>query len=219
MVRYGMVIDLERCVGCNACAVACKQENFTPSGVWWNKVIIKEEGAFPNTRIVSTPVACMHCDNAPCVDVCPTGASHKRADGIVVVDYDKCIGCKYCIQACPYGARQFMDKIRAYYPEQGGLTPYEQFGYAKHQVGVVEKCTFCSQKVDAAAGQGLTPGVDRLATPACLLTCIAYARTFGDLDDPNSAVSQKIADSHARPMKPELGTKPKVYYVGLPQDW
>jgi molybdopterin-containing oxidoreductase family iron-sulfur binding subunit len=216
MVRYGMVIDLERCVGCNACAIACKQENFTPSGIWYNKIQIREQGTWPNTRIVSTPLACMHCDNAPCVSVCPTGASHKRPDGVVAIDYDKCIGCKYCIQACPYGARQFMDEIRGYYPDFG-LTPYEQYGYAKHQVGVVEKCTFCSHKIDAA--KNLTPGVDRAASPACLTTCIAYARYFGDLDDPTSEISQVIASKQARPMKPEFGTKPKVYYVGLPEEW
>jgi Fe-S-cluster-containing dehydrogenase component len=218
MVRYGMVIDVERCVGCNACALACKQENFTPAGIWWNRSVITERGKYPNSRIVSFTLACMHCDNPPCVTVCPTGASYKRPDGIIAIDYDKCIGCKYCIKACPYGARQFMDKIRGYYPEHG-LTPYEQLGYAKHQEGVVEKCAFCSPKIDGAAKTGLKPGVDIAATPACVTTCIAYARTFGDLDDPNSEVSKLIAAKLARPMKPELGTKPKVYYIGLPEEW
>ena len=218
MVRYGMVINLDRCVGCNACTLACKQENFTPKGIWWNKVFPTETGSYPDARIAYTPSACMHCDNAPCVDVCPTQASHKRADGIVVVDYDKCIGCKYCIQACPYGARQFIDKVEGYNP-QFGLNSYEQFGYSKHQVGVVEKCTFCSHRIDAAANTKLTPGVDVAATTACTITCIGYARTFGDLDDPNSEVSKTIVAENARPMKPELGTKPKVYYVGLPEGW
>ncbi len=218
MVRYGMVIDINRCIGCHGCAVACKQENSTPQGVWWNRISIGEHGKFPTSGMELAPMACMHCDNAPCVDVCPTQASHKRADGIVVVDYDKCIGCKYCIQACPYGAREFIDKIRGYYPKFG-LTPYEQVGYAKHQEGVVEKCTFCVHKIDAAATTGLKPGVDTAATPACTTTCIAYARTFGDLDDPSSDVSQAIVAKNARPMKPELGTKPKVTTAGLPEGW
>jgi molybdopterin-containing oxidoreductase family iron-sulfur binding subunit len=218
MVRLGMLIDLERCWGCQSCTLACKQENFTPPSIWWNKIFTTERGKYPYARPVNLPTACMHCDNAPCVSVCPTGASHKRPDGIVVVDQDKCIGCKYCIQACPYGAREYVDKIQAYYPEFP-ITPYEQFGYSKHQVGVVEKCTFCSHRMDEAAKAGLTPGVDRAATPACMITCIAYAREFGDLDDPNSEVSKQIIARSARPLKPELGTKPKVYYVGLPEEW
>ncbi len=217
MARYGMVIDLERCVGCFGCTLACKQENFTPSGIWWNKIYFTETDSYP-AKLTNIPSACMHCDNAPCVDVCPTGASHKRADGIVVVDYAKCIGCKYCIQACPYGARQFVDQVKTYFPEQP-ITPYEQYGYAKHQAGVVEKCTFCSQRIDAAANTKLVPGVDNAASPACLIQCIAYARTFGDLDDPNSEIVKTIAEKRARPMKAELGTKPKVFYVGLPEGW
>ncbi len=214
MARYGMLIDLKKCVGCTGCELACKAENFTPQGVWWGRVYFGEKGKYPDARRTAMPTLCMHCDNPPCVDVCPTQASHKRADGIVVVDYDKCIGCKYCIQACPYGARFFNDKIRPYFPEHG-LTPYEKYGYSKHQEGVVEKCTFCAHKIDAAATTGLKPGEDKAATPACVTTCISYARFFGDLDDPSSDVSQAIVAKNARPMKPELGTKPKVYYAGL----
>jgi Fe-S-cluster-containing dehydrogenase component len=202
-----MLIDTEKCFGCAGCAIACKAENFTPPGIWWARVYHGETGKYPNAKRVAVPTVCMHCDNAPCVDVCPTGASYKRPDGIVAIDYNKCIGCKYCIQACPYGARQFLDKIKPYYPEYG-LTPYEQFGYPKHQEQVVEKCTFCAHRVDAGN-----------PTPACVQTCVGYARTFGDLDDPFSEVSQLIKEKGARPMKPELGTKPKVYYVALPQGW
>jgi len=217
MVRYGMYIDMNRCIGCFGCALACKQENFTPPGMWWSRVHVTETGEFPNTTIVNTPLQCNHCDNPPCVTVCPTGASYKRADGIVVLDQDKCIGCKYCIQACPYGVRSYLSKIAPYNP-QYGFDPYEKYGYDKHQEGVVEKCIFCTHRIDEAANNGLKPGVDRAATPACVITCVAYARVFGDLDDPNSEVSKMIAKNGARPLKPEFGTKPKIYYAGLPQE-
>ena len=218
MARYGMLIDRNLCVGCMACAVACKVENGTPRSVFWTKVLTEEVGTYPTVSINYTPLLCMHCADAPCVDVCPTGASHKRADGIVVVDYDKCIGCKYCIQACPYGARTYMDQIAGYFPGKQ-LTPYEAYAYQKHQVGVVEKCTFCSHRIDQAISKGRVPGVDRDATPACVITCISGARVFGNVEDPESEVSKQIAEKHARPMKPELDTKPKVYYVGLTEGW
>ena len=200
MARYGMVIDLKNCIGCHACAIACKAENGTPPDVWWSKVLTGEVGKYPNARITYKPVLCMHCQNAPCVDVCPTGASFKRADGIVVVDYDKCMGCGYCRVVCPYDARTFVEKIEPYYPEFG-LTPYEEVMYKKHQAGVAEKCNFCLERV--AQGQ----------EPACVETCPAYARHFGDLDDPNSEVSKLIAERHGYQLLPELGTEPSVYYL------
>jgi Fe-S-cluster-containing dehydrogenase component len=199
MTRYGMVIDTKRCLGCNACTLACKVENGTPRGVFWNRVVQKEIGKWPNANREYLSVPCMHCKNAPCVEVCPTGASFKRSDGIVAVDYDKCMGCRYCETACPYGARTFIDAIRGYYDK--GLTPYEQVMYPKHQAGVVEKCNFCMDRV--AKGQ----------EPACVATCPSYARFFGDLDDPNSEVAQLIAERHGYQLKAELGTNPSVYYL------
>ncbi len=200
MARYGMVIDLRRCYGCVACATACKAQNGTPSGMWWTKVLPSESGKYPHTRRAYLPVLCMHCENPPCVDVCPTGASFKRDDGIVVVDYDKCMGCGYCRVACPYDARTFAEKIEGYYPGRG-LTPYEEMMYQKHQAGVAEKCDFCALRV--ARGE----------KPACVETCVPGARVFGDLDDPNSEVSKLIGERHGYQLLPELGTEPSVYYL------
>lgn len=216
MVRYAMVIDTFRCVRCHACTVACKAENYTPSGVYWHVILDREYRKYPNTTRRFLPKPCMHCENPPCVDACPTGASYKREDGIVLVDYEKCIGCKYCVAACPYDVRQYIEKVEGYFPEVG-LTSLEEQGYQRHRVNTVEKCTFCADRIDGGVKKGLTPGVDWEATPACVFTCPAKARIFGDLDDPNSVVSK--AARHAQPLLPELGTNPKVLYIGpLPPD-
>jgi len=201
-MKYGMVIDLRRCVGCNACTIACKQQNGTPPGVFYSHVNIYEVGKYPNAKQKSLPVLCNHCDDPACVNVCPVGASQKLPNGIVTVDADKCIGCRYCQVACPYDVRQFFgSNDQGYYPDKG-LTAYEKAVYSQHQVGTVGKCDFCADRV--AEGQ----------LPACVLTCPAKARYFGDLDDPNSEVSRLIVANDAYTLKPEEGTLPNVYYIG-----
>jgi len=200
-MRYGMVIDLKLCTACHACAFACKTQNGTPPTVWWSKVLPHEVGTYPTGRIFYTPLLCMQCKNAPCVDVCPTGASYKRADGIVAVDYDKCMGCGYCRVACPYDARSFVTEIQPYHSPEYSFTPYEELMYQKHQAGVAEKCNFCMELVDKGE------------QPACVRTCPPGARVFGDLDDPNSEVSRLIALRHGYQLLPELGTEPSVYYL------
>lgn len=200
MAKYGMVIDLKSCVGCFACVIACKAENATPAGVFWSQVTVQEEGQYPSARISYLPRACMHCEEAPCVAVCPSGATYKRSDGIVALDQNKCIGCRYCQTACPYDARVFIDKMEGYYPDFG-LTDYEQQGYKQHTTGTAEKCTFCTQRLE------------KELEPACVKTCPAQARHFGDLDDPASEVNKLLAKRGGKRLMEELGTKPKVYYL------
>ncbi len=201
-MKHGMVINLKRCIGCNACTIACKQENGTPPGIFLSHVNISETGAYPHARLTALPVLCNQCDDPACVNVCPVGASAKQPNGIVTVDGAKCIGCRFCQAACPFDVRQFMTSLsEGYYPDQGGLTAYEKVAYARWEPGTVAKCDFCAHRLE----QGLQP--------ACVLTCPAGARIFGDLDDPNSEVSKLIAAHDAQPLKPEAGTLPNVYYI------
>ncbi|MCG5536435.1 4Fe-4S dicluster domain-containing protein [Ectothiorhodospira mobilis] len=199
-MRLGLVIDLDTCVGCHACAVACKQWNTSgtsgpltdespygpePSGVWFNRVRHFEVDDYPHNKTVNMPLSCMHCENAECVDVCPTGASYKRAeDGIVLVDHDKCMGCNLCAWACPYGARE--------------LDPAE---------GVMKKCTLCIDRIYDAA----LPEAER--QPACVVTCPARARFFGDFDDPESTVSRLVRERAGQKLLPELGYRPTNTYL------
>ena len=197
--HWVMVIDLRRCIGCQACVVACKSENNVPPGVYrtWVQVVetgsmvpnllgsvITEAGRFsPAVRRSPLPRLCNHCDNPPCVVVCPVKATYKRADGPVVVDYNKCIGCGICIQACPYDARFFS-------------TVQE----------TADKCTFCVHRLD----RGLLP--------ACVTSCVGRARVFGDLNDPDSAVSKLLAQYPTDRLLTEEGTDPQVFYIDLNGD-
>ena len=205
MTRYGMVVDLKRCYGCYACAMACKAKNFTPPGVFWARVIKGETGKFPNTVRQALPVLCFHCDEPSCLTVCPTGATQQDDTGIVTVDKDKCIGCSYCKMACPYGARYMVEEWKSYFPEGCPETEYEKFAKAaweeKSGTGVSTKCDFCKERI---------PKGD---LPACVKACPANARTFGDLDDPMSEIVQLIKKGRGAPLHPELGNDPKVYYL------
>jgi len=204
LVRYGMTIDLNRCVGCNSCTVACKVENGTTSGVFWRRVLIKEVGKFPTARRIFLPIQCNHCEEPLCVYACPTGASYQRDDGIVLVDYEKCIGCHACTIACPYQVRFFIEDTDSIYPN--GPTPYEENlykskKYPKFQRGTNSKCTFCVDRVEA--------GRD----PACVESCPAEAMKFGDTDDPRSEISHHISLRKGFQLLPERGTDPRVYYL------
>lgn len=211
MTRWAMVADLRRCVGCQTCTAACKHANATPPGVQWRRVLDIEVGEYPDVQRAFVPMGCQHCDEPPCVAVCPTTATRKRGDGIVTIDYDVCIGCAYCTVACPYQAR-FKSPIGSF---AFGATPTEseerREDEARRQVAT--KCTFCVERVDAGIAGGLKPGVDPEATPACVNACIAEALAFGDVDDPNSNVSQLLATNAHFRINEDLGTGPGFYYL------
>jgi phenylacetyl-CoA:acceptor oxidoreductase subunit 1 len=208
-MRWGMVIDTRRCVGCQTCTIACKQEHGLPSGTQWRFVADCEIGEYPDVRRVFLPMQCMHCAEPPCVPVCPTGASRRREDGIVWVEYGACVGCGYCAVSCPYHARHLVDEDAGYF---AAATPSEAGTAHPARHGVMTKCNFCSERVDAGRARGLVPGVDPEATPMCSVACIANAIVFGDLHDPASAVARAVAEGHVVPLMPECGTEPSVYY-------
>jgi Fe-S-cluster-containing dehydrogenase component len=206
--RWAMVIDLAKCIGCGQCTKECQAHNDMPPTIEWNKLI---EVGQRNGEPSFLPRPCMHCQSAPCVDVCPVGATYHRADGLVMMDYGKCIGCRYCEVACPYFARAFNWEAFT------GLNPaVPQWGepeVERRPRGVVEKCTFCVHRIDRGLARGLVPGVDDEATPACVVACPVGARAFGDLNDADSRVSELLATEHYFRLREDLGTEPKVYYL------
>ena len=188
-IRYGMVVDLRKCIGCFACAVACKAEQGVPLGYFKSFVIQKEYGSYPHVKRNLLPVLCNNCTDPACIQVCPvdehgkypgTKATWQRPDGIVVQEEDECIGCGNCVYGCPFGAK-YLDPVTE----------------------TAQKCDFCLHRVD----QGLLP--------ACVNACNTCARIFGDLNDPNSEISKVVAQNKVKPLMPFMGTKPNVFYIDL----
>ena len=217
--RYAMVIDIRRCVGCKACMVACKAENKTPPGVTYTVVTAEppESGLSDKPLYMTKP--CFHCETPPCTRVCPVSATFKREnDGIVVVDYDRCIGCRYCIAACPYGARFF--DFGENYPALAAGTPYaavpspelKQFRLREKEaspIGNVRKCTFCLHLQDENGEYDRKAG----RWPACAKTCTGHAIHFGDLLDPEDEIVRLLNERNYFRLKEEWGTKPNVFYL------
>ncbi len=210
--KWAMVIDLRKCTGCNGCNIACVTENKLPPGISYRPVMTETQGTFPNVSRRFIPRPCMQCEEPPCVEVCPVGATTKRPDGIVAIDYDKCIGCRYCLTACPYSARSFNSGY--FYSDFNGgeQQPYEVLpspeykeGRVRKQgaspIGNARKCTFCIHRIE------------RGELPACTVSCFGRATYFGDINDPESLVSELIARPNVMRLKEELGTKPKVFYI------
>ncbi len=203
-----MVIDQDRCIGCGYCTLACQAHNDCPPNIQWNRVI--RMGKVGGSEVY-LPRPCMHCDHAPCVSVCPVRASYKRPDGIVMMDYERCIGCRYCEVACPYGARAFNWEQ---FEGENPLVP--EWGIPevpRRPRGVVEKCSFCYQRIDRGLAVGLMPGQFLSATPACVVACPVGARMFGDLNDPECKVSQLLAVNPYFRLREDMGTRPRVYYL------
>lgn len=218
--RYGMVIDTTRCVGCRACVLACKQENKTPPGVAYTVVLDSVLTNRTNGNPLFMTKPCFHCEKPSCVDVCPVGATFKRSeDGIVAIDYDRCIGCRYCVTACPYGARTF--DFGDNYPAIAEGTPLAQLPspeYGQYRVrkagespiGNVRKCTFCKHVQDENGAYGSK--LDG-RWPACAKTCTGHAIHFGDFNDPTSEVSVLLRERQGIRLKEDLGNSPNVYYL------
>jgi len=209
--QWAMVIDQNKCTGCGYCTLACRAHNDVSPDISWNQVVPAGEMSGKLTYIARP---CMQCEHAPCVDVCPVKASEYRPDGIVMVDYDKCIGCRYCEVACPYGARSF--NWEAFTGPNPAVPEWGQPEVERRPRGVVEKCSFCYHRIDRGLANGLLPGVDRDATPACVGVCPTGARLFGDLNDPESNVSQILRNHNSFRLREDLGTGPRVYF--LPPD-
>lgn len=225
MARYGMVINLQKCVGCGACGIACKNENNVDQGMFWAHHLKRTTGVFPNVNYEYIPTLCNHCDNAACVKACPTKAMYKDDKGLTLHDPKKCIGCKSCMQACPYEvinfnskephafwrdttslidkgttsgqetAKKTGQKVPYYNPDRA--TTYEGI----RPKGIVEKCTLCDHRLA------------KNEQPYCVYSCPAGARVVGDFDDPTSEVNQLIAQYGYKQLKPHAGTKPKVFYI------
>ena len=213
--RWGMAIDLDRCTGCQACVAACHAENNLPvsnpeqaalgRAVHWIRVDRYYEGEFPNIRVKHRPVLCQQCDEAPCEPVCPVYATYKNPEGLNVQVYNRCVGTRYCANNCPYSVR-FFNWFDPEWPEP--LQLQHNPDVSIRESGVMEKCTFCIQRIKRAEEEGTNN-----LQPACVQSCPAEAMVFGDLNDPGSKVAQLAENSRATQFLEELGTKPKVFYL------
>jgi len=223
MARWGMVIDLDKCTGCGACVAACKVENnvayVTPEeakrgrALSWMNIITEAEGEFPNIRVRHIPLPCMHCDKPPCTKVCPVRATYRADNGIIAQIYPRCIGCRYCMAACPYTVKYF----NWYAPRWNkDIKKTINPDVSMRPKGVVEKCTFCHHRLIKAKEKARFEGREMREDeyiPACAETCPAKAIYFGDLDDPNSTVSRLARSPRSFRLLEDLGTEPKVYYL------
>ncbi len=239
MPKWSMVIDLDKCVACQGCSIACRFENNTPvaapeqaqmgRSILWNEVFpnpinpTEETGEYPHVQARYLTRPCMHCENPPCVKVCPVQATFQDDEGLVRQNYERCIGCRFCTVACPYGVRYFNWQVPDWTPEMARhITPDRVTGKgsvegpAVRPAGVVEKCTFCIHRLHKERARAEAEGRDFRAddyVPACVQTCTGKARFFGDLDDPESTVAILAKNQRAFRLLEDVGTHPKVVYL------
>ena len=221
--RWGMAVDLDRCTGCSACVIACQAENNIPTvgeaaarkgrTMHWIRIERYYEGEFPNVRVKFQPVLCQQCDNAPCEPVCPTYASYHTSEGLNGQVYNRCIGTRYCANACPYSVRTFN-----FFNPRWDKPLHLQFNpdVSIRQVGVMEKCTFCVQRIKTSEIQAEAEGRELRegeTTPACVQSCAPQALVFGDLNNPESQVSRLARSRRGTKLLNELGTQPKITYL------
>jgi molybdopterin-containing oxidoreductase family iron-sulfur binding subunit len=222
--HWTMLIDTRKCVGCHACTIGCVAENKLPPGVVYRPVMTDETGEFPHLRMTHTPRPCMQCEAPSCVPVCPVRATWKRPDGVVVIDYDKCIGCRHCLTACPYGARTSDFDLHynadaahgagkdAARPLQGSVPSWEEQASSEYgkrwdraghgsPIGNARKCHFCLHRLDVGE------------LPVCVTTCIGRATYFGDKNDDNALVMRLLRSTAAQTLLPHRGTQPSVHYI------
>jgi len=222
-VRWGMVIDLDRCTACQACVTACQSENNVPPpdprgaaelrSIRWMDLVPQLEGEYPRLKLRLLPRPCMHCDNPPCIKVCPVGATSIGEDGIVAQVYSRCIGCRYCTTACPYTVRYFNWREPSW---PGDLAESLNPDVSVRPKGVVEKCTFCHHRLQKARDRAALEKRELRPddyVPACVEACPANAIAFGNLNDPHAEVAALAHSPRAYRLLEDLGTEPKVYYL------
>lgn len=199
-------------MGCGACAAICSQTNNVQLNMW-RRVFDCGIMGQPEKQRMLLPLSCMHCNKAPCKEVCPTTATYSRPDKTIDINYELCIGCGHCIVACPYHARTIVFNKNDNYDAEVTSRELERSNSNSNDIGVSKKCNFCLPRVDKGLKNGLKPGIDSEASPMCVNSCSSEALYFGDLDDPNSKVSCLIRENKTVRLQEELGTDPSIYYL------
>jgi len=211
-MKWGVVIDLRKCIGCKACTALCTETNNVPLNTW-RRIVDCGIGELNNRQRVFVPMSCMHCSKAPCLEVCPATATRRRSDGIIDIDYDLCIGCGYCVVACPYRSRSITYRNKFDHEKKTLSHDLDRSSESSERVGVCTKCDLCHARIDRGLSEGLKPGVDPDATPVCIVNCTAGALYIGDMHDPDSIVSRMKHDEKTACIQEKLGTEPSVYYI------